>query len=291
MSTKSDFIKQPNVQLLWEILSEQLVLDTKPERIRKDIYNVLTQNIRGFYTSENERIGSLVGLNKKFISVLVQYINSKYTNTTYSNTPTDKINNFEQLALTKKINNFEQELKQKQSEFNQLMTLPVPPVPNFKDDASDSPMTEMELAIKKASEMRNYDLEAINATRQPPPQMTSSKQGPPQIRINENLDSRVLNRDIIDLMNTSTSTKAKHITWAFEENSIIKEDKKQENNEEPSDEINALFQKLKKVPTIITPPVEETDRIQVLETKIDLILQLLKDYRSVFTSESTSSSL
>ena len=275
LSTKSDFIKQPNVQLLWEILSEQLVLETKPERIRKDIYNVLTQNIRGFYTIENEKIGSLVGLNKKFISVLVQYIN-----TNYSKTATATATATATSIATDKISNFEQELKQKQTEFNQLMTLHVPPVPNFKDDTTDTPMTEMEVAIKRASEMRNYDLEAINATRQPPVRMTPTvKPGPPQIRINENLDSRVLNRDIIDL--NTTSTKAKHITWALEE--------KTEKNEE--DEINALFQKLKKVPNVIISHVEEIDRFQVLESKIDLILQLLKDYKSVFSNESTSSSL
>lgn len=266
MSSNVDFIRQPNVQLLWDIISEQFVLDTKPERVRKDIYNVLTQNIRGFYTNENEKIGSLVGLNKKYIAMLVQYINTNFSNKTQSD----------------KLTNFEQDLKQKQSEFSHLMTLPVPPVPNFKDDATEYiPMSDMEVAIKKASEQRNYDLEVINATRQNAPSQTGKLKTalPPQIRINENLDSRVLSRDIIDLNNSTLPKNEKHISWSH-----IKEEEEQVSNE-----ISALFNKLKKVQNV--SPSEEIDRIQVLESKIDLILELLKGYKSVFSNESTSSSL
>jgi len=271
-SNNIDFIRQPNVQLLWEIISEQLVLNSKPEKIRKDIYNVLTQNIRGFYTNENEKIGSLVGLNKKYIAVLVQYIN-----TNYSKTQTDK------------ISIFEQELKQKQSEFNQLMTLQVPPVPNFKDEVTDIPMTEMEVAIKRASEMRNYDLEAINASRQAPNQLINNlKVAPAQIRISDNLDSRVLNKDIIDLnfdvsKNIKWGSKNNRITWADDDNNVVKKE------EVVPDEMDTLFKKLKKVPNITLS--EEIDRIQILESKIDVILQLLMDYKSVFINGSTSSSL
>jgi hypothetical protein len=270
-SNNIDFIRQPNVQLLWEIISEQLVLNSKPEKIRKDIYNVLTQNIRNFYTNENEKIGSLVGLNKKYIAVLVQYINTNYS----------------KIETNNKTSNFEQELKQKQTEFNQLMTLQVPPIPNFRDDANDSPMTEMEVAIKKASDMRNYDLEVINASRQAPAQLSNNlKATPSQIRISENLDSRVLNKDIINLnfdvsKNIKFGSKNNRITWA-DHDTLLKE--------VATDEVDALFQKLKKVEGV-TPFVEVIDRIQVLESKIDLILQLLKDYKSVFSNESTSSSL
>jgi hypothetical protein len=87
----------------------------------------------------------------------------------------------------------------------------------------------------------------------------------PTIKINENVDRKVPTQDIIDL-----SSPSKHITWAPDENIVMLID-------EPDDDsidIGGLFKKLKRV----DPPVTTTnDRIQSLETKVDLIIKMLGD--------------
>jgi hypothetical protein len=248
MAAKSDFLKQANVQMIWEIIAEHPAIKGQPPKVSSEVYNVMIQNIQGFYERETTRMSSLVELNKKFISILIQYISEHYAQKSHSNV---KIEDIQYERQSK----FEQELKQKQSDFSNAMSLPTPPTPRFKDETLELPMTEMAAALKKATEQRNYDMDVINKTRG----------AVPTIKINENVDRKVPTQDIIDL-----SSPSKHITWAPDENIVMLID-------EPDDDsidIGGLFKKLKRV----DPPVTTTnDRIQSLETKVDLIIKMLGD--------------
>ena len=248
MAAKSDFLKQANVQMIWEIIAEHPAIKGQPPKVSSEVYNVMIQNIQGFYERETTRMSSLVELNKKFISILIQYISEHYAQKSHSNV---KIEDIQYERQSK----FEQELKQKQSDFSNAMSLPIPPTPRFKDETPELPMTEMAAALKKATEQRNYDMDVINKTRG----------AVPTIKINENVDRKVPTQDIIDL-----SSPSKHITWAPDENIVMLID-------EPDDDsidIGGLFKKLKRV----DPPVTTTDdRIQSLETKVDLIIKMLSD--------------
>ena len=249
MAAKSDFLKQANVQMIWEIIAEHPAIKGQPPKVSSEVYNVMIQNIQGFYERETTRMSSLVELNKKFISILIQYISEHYAQKSHSNV---KIEDIQYERQSK----FEQELKQKQSDFSNAMSLPTPPTPRFKDETPELPMTEMAAALKKATEQRNYDMDVINKTRG----------AVPTIKINENVDRKVPTQDIIDV-----SSPSKHITWAPDENIVMLID-------EPDDDsidIGGLFKKLKRV---VDPPVTTTnDRIQSLETKVDLIIKMLGD--------------
>ena len=249
MATKSDFLKPPNVQMIWEIIAEHPSIKGQPPKVPSEVYSVMIQNIQAFYEKENAGLNSLVGLNKKFISILIQYISEHYAQKPHSNV---KIEDIQYERQSK----FEQELKQKQTDFSSAMSLPTPPTPRFKDETPELPLTEMAAALKKATEQRNYDMDVINKTRG----------AVPTIKINENVDRKVPTQDIIDL-----SSPSKHITWASEENIIIEDD---------SIDINGLFQKLKRTDppsVVITLPQNTDDRIQSLETKVDLIIKMLGD--------------
>jgi len=247
MAAKSDFLRQPNIQMIWEILLDHPVIKTQGPNVSSEVYNVLIQHIQGFYEKESTRLNTLVELNKKFISILIQHVNQHYSKKVYP--PSIKVEDIQNDRLSK----FEQELKEKQSDFTSAMSLPTPPIPKFKDETVEIPMTEMAAALKKATEQRNYDLEVINKTR-----------SVPTIKINENVDRKVPSQEIIDL------SPQKHISWAENENIILTVDET-----EDSFDINGLFKKLKKV----DPPVTTTtdDRIQSLETKVDLIIKMLSD--------------
>jgi hypothetical protein len=244
MTSKSDFLKQPNIQMIWEIIAEHPAIKSQPPKVSSEVYNVLIQNIQGFYERETTRLNSLVEMNKKFIGMLIQYISEHYAQKAPSSV---KIEDIQYERQTK----FEQELKQKQSDFSSAMSLPTPPVPKFKDETVELPLTEMAAALKKATEQRNYDIDMINKTRPVP-----------TIKINENVDRKVPTQEIIDL------SPQKHISWAENENIIMTVDETDD-----SFDINGLFKKLKKV----EPPPTTDDRIQSLEAKVDLIIKMLGD--------------
>ena len=245
MTTKSDFLKPSNVQMIWEIIAEHPTINSQPPKVSSEVYNVMVQNIQGFYEREATRLNSLVDLNKKFIAMLIQHISEHYAQKAKAHYSI-KIEDIQYERQSK----FEQDLKQKQSDFSSAMSLPTPPTPRFKDETLELPMTEMTSALRKATEQRNYDMEVINKTR-----------GVPTIKINEKVDRKVPTQDIIDLVSPS-----KHISWAPEEM--------------PTDDlfdINGLFEKLKKVEPDLKVIPQTDDRIESLETKVDLIIEMLRE--------------
>ena len=251
MATKSDFLKQPNVQMIWEIIAEHPAINSQPPKVSSEVYNVMIQNIQGFYERETTRLNSLVEMNKKFIGMLIQYISEHYGQKAPLSV---KIEDIQYERQSK----FEQELKQKQSDFSSAMSLPTPPTPRFKDETPELPMTEMAAALKKATEQRNYDMDVINKTRGTVP----------TIKINEKVDRKVPSQEIIDL-----SSPSKHISWAENENIIMTTT----TTEDDLFDINGLFEKLKRVDPDLKVIPQTDGRIQSLETKVDLILEMLRE--------------
>jgi hypothetical protein len=167
----------------------------------------------------------------------------------------------------------------------------------------------MELAIKKALEQRNYDIEQVsknlnksNADSWLKPQETSLKSEKivplnnsnqksnyiqnsnvqnslKYIKIaDENIENTIIKKDIIDL------SKQKHISWEDENISLQIVDKEDENDIIE----NNIFKKLKKInPEInqeIVDPLSINNRMNILEdkieglnNKIDLIIKILSE--------------
>jgi hypothetical protein len=198
---------------------------------------------------------------------------------------------------TERMSQFEKDLSQKQSEFTNAMSLPVPPVPKFSDNNLDEPIGEMELAIKKALEQRNYDIEQVsknlnksNADSWLKPQETSlkSEKITPQNKQNQNslkyikidtqnIENTIIKKDIIDL------GPKKQISW--EDENISLQVIEEENTLVEDD----IFKKLKKIgPQIdessnVNVNVNINDRMNILEdkleglnSKIDLLIKLLQ---------------
>ena len=212
---------------------------------------------------------------------------------------------------------FEKELSQKQSEFTNAMSLTVPPVPKFSDNNLDGPMGEMDLAIKKALEQRNYDIEQLNKTlsksnqdsswlksqetsvkseKLMPSNNVAQKSNISKINTNENtikyikidqetIGNSIIKKDIIDL------NQKKHITWKDDNISLQIVDETKEQNDINKDTIfeDSIFKKLKKI-TPQSNNVESKDiniinnRMNILEDKLEglnnnfyLIIKLLQN--------------
>ena len=300
MST-NDFLTKQNVDLLWEVIIDDDLFKNKPKELINQIGSIFTQNLRGFNETEKNNSSNLMSMNKRFIGIILNHSRSIIVSNKNPVKTKDLITSSD--LQTERISQFEKDLSQRQNEFTNAMSLPVPPVPKFSDNNLDEPISEMELAIKKAVEQRNYDIEQVNKTLSKSnnadswlkPQETSVKAEKiiplknqksdyvqesfvqnylKTIKIdNENIENTVIKKDIIDL------NKQKHISWEDENISL-------QINENEEDNIidDNIFKKLKKINPEIDDSLSINNRMNILEdklnglnNKIDLILQLLSE--------------
>lgn len=298
MST-NDFLTKQNVDLLWEVIIDDDLFKNKPKELINQIANIFNQKLRAFYESEKNNSNNLMNMNKKFVGLM---LNQSYGIISNLNKP--QIQNKNKISRdlitssdlqTERISQFEKELSQKQNEFSNAMSLPVPPTPKFSDTNLDEPISEMELEIKKVLDQRNYDIEQVsknlnksNADSWLKPQETSLKnEKTPSINNsimnsnsgiqnklkyikidNDNIENIVIKKDIIDL------NQKKHITWEDENINLKITEESEEDN---------IFKKLKK----ITPQSDDLinnninrlnileDKLEALNTKIDFIIKIL----------------
>lgn len=297
MST-NDFLTKQNVDLLWEVIIDDDLFKNQPKELINQIGSIFTQHLRGFNEAEKNNSSNLMSMNKRFIGII---LNHSYSIINYNKNPMPPQKTRELITSsdlqTERVSQFEKDLSQKQSEFTNAMTLPIPPKPKFSDTNTDEPISEMELAIKKALEQRNYDIEQVNhnlnkskadswlksqetslksekipATNlNPNPNPNSSLK---YIKIEkENIENTIIKKDIIDL------NKQKHITWE-DENINLQIIEEASNENILADDI---FKKLKKI-TANTNEIENTntntnindfnypsfvDRLNIIEDKLE----------------------
>jgi hypothetical protein len=262
----NDFLTKGNVDLLWEVIIDDELFKNKPKELINQIGNMFAQNLRGFNESEKNNSNNLINMNKKFIELI---LNRSYSIINFNKNPVPPQKQKELITstdlLSDRMSQFEKELSQKQSEFTTAMSLPVPPVPKFSDNNLDGPMGEMDLAIKKALEQRNYDIEQLNKTLSKSNQDSSwlksqetsvkseklmplnnvaqksnisnvSKTNSSNLNTNTNtlkyikidqetIENNIIKKDIIDL------NQKKHITWKDENISLQIVDETEEQND------------------------------------------------------------
>lgn len=220
------FLTQENQILLWDVIKDEDVFNNMPNDSVESVLRVFNNNIRGFFDAENKKTTNLMELNKKYIVKIINFIHANQT---------DAKNNLHTHADIQKDkrSQFDNELSVKQNEFTSAMALPVPPTPKFNDNL-DEPMSEMEDAIKKMTEQRNYDIEQINRNYNNSdswlkPKETSIKKEKLQpkqssnenirlIKIDNPIDDSFYKKDVIEL-NTSPTIK-KQISWMDEKENV-----------------------------------------------------------------------
>ena len=134
----NDFLNKQNIGLLWEVLIDDDLFKNKPKELINQIANIFNQNLRGFYESEKNNSNNLMSMNKKFIGIM---LNQSYgIISSLNKTQVQNKNKVSRDLITasdlqtERISQFEKELSQKQNEFTNAMTLPVPPTPKFSDN-------------------------------------------------------------------------------------------------------------------------------------------------------------
>ena len=236
-----------------------------------------------FYENEKHLTNNLMDLNKKFMAIIINYVNKNFDTQESIFLQQQKISKqtqpktnklipitFEELH-SQRINEFDQKLSKMQDDFTNAITMQVPEMPNFKDKV-DEPINEIEMEVKKMMAQRNYDIEQITRNFSPKenvdnllkPVDTSIKNekltsqpnyqqnNPKLIKINENeiINNAFRKNEIIDL----NTTPQKRISW--EDEKIA---------DESSD--NNIFKKFKLVPEMLKENDNEL-RLKYVEVEI-----------------------
>ena len=292
------FLNKENINTLWDVISDEDMFKFLSRDIQSKVAQLFSNNVTGFFEIEKTKTSSLVDINKKYIMLILNHIKKTYTQQMpnkikiLDETPVKEIITAEELHNERK-SQFDKDLIKRQEEFENIMSVKAPPVPNFLDKYEDKPIGEMDKIIKEMTSKRNYDVEQITKNSVVDdnwlkPQETSIKsekmtKEPQQIKESQQINEsrfKYLNMD-----NQQQSPTKKIVTWG--------------NNTETSDsEIEEnLFKKLKRIkqPEIefennislsfeeINNNVSNDDKIRELQSevkklnsKLDMIIELLK---------------
>ena len=287
----NNFLHKENLNTLWDVISDEDIFKFLSRDIQSKVAELFSNNFKGFFEIEKTKTSSLVDINKKYIMLILNHIKKTYTQQMpnkikiLDETPSKEIITAEELHNERK-SQFDKDLFKRQEEFENIMVVKSPPVPNFLDKYEDKPIGEMDKIIKEMTSKRNYDVEQITKNsviddNWLKPQETSIKSEKitkePQ-QINESR-FKYLNID-----SQQQSPTKKNVTWGnntetsdseLEEN-LFKKLKKVKEPERELDNINLNFVELNNNVSNEDKIKELQSEVKQLNSKLDMIIELLK---------------
>jgi hypothetical protein len=232
MSSVEGFLTKQNVDILWEIIEDNEMIQTK-NPIQREQVNLFFKNmIREFNQREKESYTQLMSMNKAFITTFFTVLNTHYNGGGKKQTNATLVTH-EQLQ-EQRLNDFDKDLERRKREFTNAMTTNVPVQPKFNDE-KDSPIEEIDFMVKQMAVVREMELSNINngmnkqdaekwlqpsetsvkndkyispktQQQQQPQQQPQQPNGKVYIKItDEKLENNVIKKDAIDLN--------KQLTW------------------------------------------------------------------------------
>lgn len=295
MSIK-EFNQKGNVQILWDLISEEEIFKFLTPNIQNNIYSIFLNNLQDFFVAERKN-NSLVDLNKKYILLVLNYIKKNYMIqpskiTIHNEPPAKELITYEEIHNDKK-SQFEKDLTKRQEEFEESMNLKTPPLPEFADKDRDKPIKEIDKILKEMQAQRNYEVEQINRTYNSStqvdnwlkPQETSlkiEKLVNPELKLEETQSSRFKHINSLD-QNNSLNSQKKNVSFSNDNQVNLFNDN--ELDDEEDNNILSKFKKIKKEENItlqINEPKINEDRISkieknitILDEKMDKIIEIL----------------
>jgi len=272
--SNSTFLSKQNISMLWDVISDEDLFKYLTKENQHNIINIFSDNLKNFYEAEIKNKSSLIDMNKKYVLITLNIIKQNYQGKQPNKikileeiSPNSQKNliTYEEIQNEKK-SQFEKDLNKRKEELTNFMSISVPPVPEFKDNYDNYPITEMEKLIKEMTEQRNYDVEQINRTTTVTntdnwlkPQETSIK------------NDKQLIKERKDLKNVTSNLEQKNVTWG--NNEII-------NSEisEISEISDKLFSKLKKKQNNESN-IEIKQSIALMISRIDKISEEINQMR------------
>ena len=226
---------------------------------------------------ERNRTNNLIDCNKKYILLISNHIKKNYQNQPnkikiFDEQPTKDLITYEEIQNDRKTQ-FEKDLQQRQQDFENIMMVKTPQVPEFADKYEDAPIKEIDKIIKEMTNQRNYDVENLNHS------YNSDDQKNNWLKSQEtSLKTEKFTQKREELLQETDTNKIislpkKNVSWG---------NKKEILNEIDEDEKN-IFDKLKKLNNtneILTTNenriTELENQLKTINNKMDMIIDLLK---------------
>jgi len=243
MSNLTQFKNKQNLALLWNIILDELHINTSNKNLMNNINAIFEGNINPFVSRANKNT-TLMELNKLFLSQVVLAVNRLFPNFTQEQNIKRITISDEEISEPYKVedihasrqNDFEKEVERKQMDLDTYMTPQKPRDLDFSDKQTDSKIKSMDSLIAQKMAQRNMEIDqlqnnAYNSSIDPEKWLTpkeTSVKNEKNIVVKENIKLKVI--DFND--NQETNNNQKKVSW---------------NDDEPT--LN-IFNKLKKQSTI-----------------------------------------
>jgi len=160
------FTQKDNITMLWEVISDEECFRFLARDIQTDVHQLFLNNIQGFFDNEKIKVNSLVDINKKYILLILNHVKRHYniepSKITIHKEQVNEPITYKEIQNDRR-NNFDRDLNIKREEFEDLMTIKAPSVPEFADKEGDKPIKEMDKILKEMQTQRNYEIEQINS--------------------------------------------------------------------------------------------------------------------------------
>ena len=76
--TMDTFSNKDNMNMLWEIISSEDIFKFLTGENKSKIFKLFVENAKGFFESEKMKTHNLLDLNKKYILIILNYIQTNY---------------------------------------------------------------------------------------------------------------------------------------------------------------------------------------------------------------------
>ena len=86
------FLANDNLEMLWELLTEETSFKNKSPKNRQNIYDVFCNNLVSFNDTEKQKGANLMNMNKKYVMSMINYINNLDSKELQNNTLINSLN-------------------------------------------------------------------------------------------------------------------------------------------------------------------------------------------------------
>jgi hypothetical protein len=275
MSNLSQFTNKQNINLLWDVLLDELCINSNNKSLISNIRTVFESNIKPFTSRSNPKT-PIMELNKQFLSQVVLAVNRLFPNLTNLQKQEQNIKRItitnDEAAEPYKIEDiqssrqseFEKEVEIKRMELENYMTPQKPKELDFTYGNLDGKITAMDSLLAEKLAQRNLDIEQLhngnyNQTIDPEKWLTSK-------------ETSVKNEKNVPLSNQPINNRLKHINIDGDNISLNQDLNNNKNQKKVSfsdfsDENSSvnIFQKLKKqqpLEEIINTDIEQKQYIE-----------------------------
>ena len=309
MNISSQFMSKQNLSLLWDVLLDELHINTTNKSLMSNIRAIFEGNIKPFTSRINPNT-NIMELNKLFLSQVLLAVNKLFP----------KEQNIKRITITdeevlepyrvedihaSRQTDFEKAVEKNRLDLENYMNLKKPKEMDFSDKASDGKITAMDSLIAEKMTQRNLEIELFqnsnyNTTDINPEQWLSSKETSVKGEKNEAQNNKTnrLKHISIDNNNNISLIKEKKVSWNDLEstpNIFQKLKKKQEGQiiiDEPNEQKHYIEQQSAPLPDVkqemfvslrnnitqntpIIPTSEIIKQMNEMNTKIDNLYEMI----------------